>query len=446
MKKFLICLMTVVVLSITVFNIKCEEILIRIQSSDIIKTKAEQPKENKIIKKDVRIVILNNDYSSEYHSDVQLYSESLKIYYGKKYCNKKSCKKITVKRNGDLFKDNNVIKIESKTPINWKGHNTEHQSPTYEGMFYIYNTKRGLVVVNQLDLEKYVAGVISSEIGEESPIEALKAQAVCARTFIGQSKAEKYKKYKANADDSTSYQVYNRITPGKQCKKAAEETKNQVMRYKGELIKAYYFSTSCGYTTNYRIWGKEKLPYLQGCCICDTKFKNIKEEDNFRKFIMSKPNAYENEHPFYRWNLYLTTEQVENSIYRNMNVSTGEIEKIQVNARGRGGIASQITVYGTNKQIVMTNQNQIRKALISSYADINLNNGTKRSGMQMLPSAFICIDNIYKSGKVCGFKIYGGGFGHGSGMSQNAAIEMAKKGINYKQILKSFYKNADIIE
>ena len=82
-----------------------------------------------------------------------------------------------------------------------------------------------MVVVNQVDMENYIAAVISSEIGEESSLEALKAQAVCARNFIMKSNALKYEKYKANADDSTDFQVYNRIKPGKNSKKAAEETK-----------------------------------------------------------------------------------------------------------------------------------------------------------------------------------------------------------------------------
>ena len=59
-------------------------------------------------------------------------------------------------------------------------------------------------------MEDYVAAVISSEIGEESPKEALKAQAVCARTYIMKSQGKKYKKYNAKGDDSVSYQVYKK--------------------------------------------------------------------------------------------------------------------------------------------------------------------------------------------------------------------------------------------
>lgn len=118
----------------------------------------------------------------------------------------------------------------------------------------------------------------------------------------------------------------------------------------------------------------------------------------------------------------------------------GTIKKIEINGRGAGGIASQIAVYGNKKQIIIKKQNDIRKALCSVYAKIKLNNGEVRTGMNMLPSAFI---HIEKKGDE--YKIYGGGFGHGSGMSQNAAIEMAKEKISYDKILKKFYRDVELV-
>ena len=118
-------------------------------------------------------------------------------------------------------------------------------------------------------------------------MEALKAQAVCARTYILKCSKSKYKKYNAIADDSTSYQVYNRIGENNKTKKAAKATNGIVMTYENELINAYYFSTSCGYTTDYRIWGKEKKLYLQGTNLTKNK-TDIIEEKNFKKIITKK--------------------------------------------------------------------------------------------------------------------------------------------------------------
>ncbi|MFQ9515633.1 MAG: SpoIID/LytB domain-containing protein [Eubacterium sp.] len=443
MKKIVGGFICVLILSMTIFCIKSQEFFVKIENLKKAKPVSETVKTTqKESGKTVRIVLKANNYTSIYHSEINLTSNNLKVYYGKNYENKKSCKKINIEKNDKLFKNSKVIKVESSHMINWKKNDEDGGTVSYEGMFFIYNTTSGLVVVNQLDLEAYVASVISSEIGEDSPEEALKAQAVCARTFITDSNPEEYKEYKANGDDSTAYQVYNKTTTGEKCRKAAVETKNKIMTYKGKCITAYYFSTSCGYTTDYKIWGRKKQKYLAGCSTLKKESGiDITKEDNFKRFIMSTPKSYESECPFYRWNVYVTNEQVQNSISSTAGINVGEISKIEVNSRGCGGIASGVTVYGEKGQIIMNNQNQIRKALCSYYGEINLNDGSIRTKMEMLPSAFIYIENVYDSGKVCGFKIYGGGFGHGSGMSQNGAREMAKKGMKYKKILKLFYND-----
>lgn len=398
-------------------------------------------------KRQVRIIISNNNYTSIYHSKIEMRAESMQVYYGKQYGSKKSVKSLTVDTDSKYFKNSSIIKVEAKTAICWENYGISNEEKIYEGIFYIYKTKNGLVAVNQLDLEDYVAAVISSEMGETFPLEALKAQAVCARTYIMNSKPQEYSAYDANGDDSTAFQVYNRILPGEKCKKAAKETRNKIMTYKGKLIKACYFSTSCGYTTNYKIWGRKKLKYLNGCCVSETGF-DIDSEADFGNFIKSKPKAYESKELYYRWNVFVTREQITNSVYRVTGVNIGKVNKIEINSRGVGGIASQITVYGDQSQIVMTNQNQIRKALNSYYSEVKLNDGSVRTKMEMLPSAFIYVENAYDNGKLCGFNIYGGGFGHGSGMSQNGAkaMAMAEKKMKYKEILKFFYSDIKIAD
>lgn len=446
MKKIIIGIACVLVLSITIFNVKSKEFFVEINSVEEVEPAYKEIETTHVEpEKTVRIVLTGNNYTTIYHSQINLKSTKLNVYYGKNYKNKKNCKNINIEKDSKYFKNNNVIKVESTEKINWEKDNTGENSE-YQGMFYIYNTTSGLVVVNQLNMEDYIASVIASEIGEDSPEEALKAQAICARTFITNSKPKEYKTYDANGDDSTAYQVYNRTTVGKKCIKAANDTKNLVMTYKNKTINAHYFSTSCGYTTDYKIWGRKKQNYLKGCCTLNKRQNSdITKENNFKKFIQSKPKAYESDYPFYRWNVYITNEQAQNSIASTAGINVGTIRKIEVNSRGSGGIASQITVYGSKSQIIMNNQNQIRKALCSYFAEINLNDGSVRTKMEMLPSAFIYIENVYDNGSVVGFKIYGGGFGHGSGMSQNGAKEMAEDGMTYEQILKTFY-NGIVIE
>lgn len=399
-----------------------------------------------VSEKTVRIILKDNNYTSIYHSQVDLSSNMLNVYYGKSYKNKRTYKKVSIDKESRFFRESNVVKVEASDTdtIIWENA-SGRENKEYAGIFYLYKTASGIVIVNQVNMDDYAAGVIASEIGEQSPEEALKAQAVCARTFIIKSNPEAYKEFEANGDDSTAYQVYNRVSTGKRCKNTVKDTANEVLVYKEKPITAYYFSTSCGYTTDYKIWGKEKQKYLRGCTtLKDNSNIDITVEENFRKFIKSKPKSYESKCQFYRWNVYLSNVQIQNAISAVTGVNVGNISRIEVNKRGCGGIVAQITVYGSNRQIIMNNQNQIRKALCSYYAQINLNDGSIRTKMDMLPSAYVCIDNVYNEGSLCGFKIFGGGFGHGSGMSQNAAREMAKKGIKYKKILKTFYSGISI--
>lgn len=448
MKKIIVFFSVFFLITAIITGKKCREVIQKIDTIStenttniLIKEATTEDKKKTGIKQfqKVRIVIMSNNYTSIYHSSLTLKGDNLKVYYGKNFAKQKGCKKVSLDGDSSYFKNSDVVKIYGKTGITIQGHNTENGSPVYMGELYLYREQSGMVVVNQVDMENYIAAVISSEIGEESPLEALKAQAVCARNFIMKSKALEYEKYKANADDSTDFQVYNRIKPGKNSKKAAEETKGVVMTYKNKLIKAYYFSTSCGYTTDYKIWGKEKMNYLKGENFTENSKRNVKNQWEFRKFIKKNVNGIESKYPFYRWRVYYTNEQLENSIYNTTGVNVGNISCIEVNERGAGGIASQITVYGDKRQIVMQNQNEIRKALCSCYGKLKLCDDTTRAGMTMLPSAFILLEK-----EKGGYTIYGGGFGHGSGMSQNGAMEMAKSGKNYKDILKSYYHGIEI--
>lgn len=447
MKKAALCLTIVLLLTVTLFRINSAELLKKLTLTDLSAPAAQtiaqtEKSSEKKQNRHVRIVILNSGNNTPYYSSVQIKASEMNFYYGKNFSTKKKVKEVQVKPDSRYFKKNSVVKLESG-----KGLELERDTGNrrYSGSFYIYDTPSGLVVVNDVELEQYVAAVVSSEIGTNAPEEALKAQAVCARTYIINTKNQDYKKFDAVANDSTEDQVYNAVPPSEACKKAAQATKNLVMTCGGKPIKAFYFSTSCGYTTNYRIWGKEKLDYLKGCQVAEHKSgQNIREEQVFARFIKGKGSGYEKDYPYFRWRTYLSAQQIENAVFNYMNVNIGSFLKAEVNARGVGGIASQITIYGARRQVVINNQTQIRKVLSSMYMTVELNDGSEKRGGLLLPSAFICLETIYNGNQSVGLKIYGGGFGHGSGMSQNGAIEMAQKGADCKQILKKFYADIQI--
>ncbi|MCR5704341.1 MAG: SpoIID/LytB domain-containing protein [Eubacterium sp.] len=388
----------------------------------------------------VRIVILNFDDHRIGHHKVTVKGKNFKVYSGKKVQKKSEMNQLVLRPDSPAFNECSNVRIESQDGVYLEGN--PRGKIKYYGILYCYREENHIVVVNQVDLETYVAAVVGSEIGGNAPMEALKAQAICSRTYICNEKAEPYKKYQAQADDSTDYQVYNYQPPTKQCFKAAKETKNMILTYGGKPIKAYYFSTSCGYTTNGRIWGREKQPYLKGVQVA-SKYESLHQE-KFEQIIRKKGKGYEKKCPYFRWNCYLSAVQIEQGVRKLMGVDIGHLERIEIHERGEGGVALQMTVYGDLRQVVVNNQMQIRKILVSPYMILKLQDGTEKSGLILLPSAFISVDTIYNRRVVSGVKIYGGGYGHGSGMSQNGAIEMAKKGKTYQEILEKFYHKVRI--
>ena len=96
------------------------------------------------------------------------------------------------------------------------------------------------------------------------PAEALKAQAVCARTYaVRQMGEQRLAGYGADVDDSVSFQVYNNIGRQSATDEAVDATRGVIMTYGGEPIQAYFFSTSCGHTSTDEVWGGEGAPYLR---------------------------------------------------------------------------------------------------------------------------------------------------------------------------------------
>ncbi len=447
MKKIAVVLMTILLLTVTLFRINSAQLLKKLTLNDLSAPVTQTMVQTKLKnqgkgERRVRIVILNESTSTPYYSSIKIKNQELSLSYGKKLSGKKKMNGAEINPDSKYFKKNSVVKIEAPKQIELE---RERENRNYPGSFYIYKTESGLVLVNDVDLEQYVAAVISSEIGVNAPKEALNAQAVCARTYIINAENKEYKKFDAVANDSTEDQVYNAVPPTEKCKKAAENTKNLVMTCHGKPVKAFYFSTSCGYTTNYRIWGKEKLDYLKGCQVAkNLSEQDIRDEQVFSRFIKGKGSGYEKEYPYFRWETYLSANQIENAVFNYMNVNIGNFLKAEVNSRGVGGIASQITIYGDERQVVINNQTQIRKVLSSMYMTVELNDGTEKRGGLLLPSAFISLETIYDKEQSVGLKIYGGGFGHGSGMSQNGAIEMAKSGADFQQILEKFYAKIEL--
>ena len=129
--------------------------------------------------------------------------------------------------------------------------NRSQGTPSYRGHIELLRTAEGIAVVNELPLEEYLYSVVPSEMPASYPLEALKAQAICARTYAyGHMLRAGYPRYGAHVDDSTSYQVYNNITEADSATTAVKETYGQmILTDEGTVANTYYYSTSCGVGT-----------------------------------------------------------------------------------------------------------------------------------------------------------------------------------------------------
>lgn len=319
-------------------------------------------------------------------------------------------------------------------------------TPVYSGSLEIKGTLEGLVLVNDLFLEDYLTKVVPSEMPPSYEKEALKAQAVCARTYAyRQIQGNTYSQYGAHVDDSTNFQVYNNTSANDKSTQAVKETYGKMLFYEDKPIEAFYFSTSCGRTADAGVWGTDsgKYPYLRAVEVKEGG-KSLGKEDNdgFESYIKREDViAYDTSYPMFRWQTDLPADVASAQIS-----GAGQIQDMTVTDRGPGGIAGELTVTGSDGTVTIKGQSAIRSALGNPSLIITKKDGGTMTGSATLPSAFIAIEKRTGEDGSLSFHIYGGGFGHGVGMSQNGAQGMAKTGKGYKQILDFFYHGTELRE
>lgn len=398
-------------------------------------TKAESEKGTKTESKDasdkdtkdkkIRVLLKTDGYHNLYHARTVFYAKGgLAVTYGKKTKTVKG--KLTISPDDSGFSQGKItVKSKSGGKIRIDSLNRGYGHPSYAGKLDLYTSAEGIVIVNELPLETYLRAVIPSEMPSSYEKEALKAQAVCARSFAYKHlDSYAYEKYKANMDDSTSFQVYGNSKPADSSNQAVKETAGEMIWYKDEIINAYYYSTSCGQTASAAVWGsqvKKTCPYLKSISVSDG------EED------------YEKELPWYQWSAKISSGLLSDLLSQYAGKSLGKLQSVKVTKRDQGGAAIQLKAVGSQGSVTVKTENKIRRALGGSGYKIKKNDGSYSDSSELLPSAFF---EIKKSGN--SYVLTGGGLGHGLGMSQNGANEMAKDGKDYKEILETFYSGVKV--
>lgn len=374
----------------------------------------------------IRVLIMDNGYSNIVHPAVTVSSDKgMTLTCGEEKEDWDKPDSLTIAPDDARFQKG-TIRIQAKEgKVTLSSIKRGYGTPSYSGVIELRTTAEGIVIINELPVETYLCGVVPSEMPASYELEALKVQAVCARSYAYRQMADYgYPEYEAHVNDSTDYQVYGNSKEQESTSKAVAETAGQVVRYQGEVVTTYYYSTSCGKTTSMEAWGtapNDSNGYLQSVNVSDGKAD------------------YEKGLPWYRWEASVPIQTLSDLVGLNTGTDVGTLSSVEVTKKGPGDVALQIKATGSSGSVTVETENKIRRALGGKGYQITKQDGTVIDSSALLPSAFFTIEKTSDA-----FVIKGGGYGHGIGMSQNGANEMAKQGKDYKEILTLFFHDVTI--
>ena len=326
----------------------------------------------------------------------------------------------------------------------------------YHGAFEIIqnNSRNGFYLVNLVELQEYLKGVVPNEMPVRFGLEALKAQAVAARNYVLTPRTQAYKEF--SVVDSVASQVYfGANTEEELATRAVIETDGIVALYNNELILALYSSTAGGYTESYanafsdpntRVFPSPNKPYL--VAVPDkSDFQTMEENDKAEEFYKSKVPSFDIESPYYRWTKEWGVNELERVLQTTLpaqsktgfvhpvvksNEDIGKLKDIRVLRRGNSGKVIELEIDTTKGCFIVYKELVIRRVF-------------QKDGVS-LPSANVVFEKkIDNMGNVQSIVVYGGGFGHGVGMSQFGAGYMATRlNQDYYNILRHYYTGINL--
>ena len=413
----------------------------------------------------VRVGIGNQNFSNYLWNNVSVYGTGeYEVYNNKNYINTfDGNNQVNISMVGKIFvlkdsNDNVIAKVSG--PIIFKSDygfigikdlKRAGKDAQYRGQIELICPKEGYFhIVNSLPVEEYLKGVVPNEMPVHFGLEALKAQAVAARNYVLTPRVKANPNY--DVVDSVASQVYFGANTEKELSdKAVEQTKGIVATYDGEMILALYSSTAGGYTESYhnafsepktKIFPAHPKQYLRG--VPDNEnFGTLENEEDALNFYTTKPKTFDNKSSYFRWEREWTPEELQTEVQNHIaaqsdagfvhpSVSRGEIiDKItglKVIRRGVSGKVMQIEIHTELVHYTVEKELVIRRLFTVKG--------------KALPSAnFVIKEEHDIDGNLTKIKIYGGGYGHGVGMSQYGAGYMATHlHKSFEEILKHYYQ------
>jgi SpoIID/LytB domain protein len=278
-----------------------------------------------------------------------------------------------------------------------------------------------------------------------------------------------------HVDDTTMSQVYNSLPSVELCDQAIDETKGLVMTYEGKIIDAKYYSTSPGVGAPYnQIYyddngykGENPEPYLSFKDYTGTGVDDLSDETKASEFFKNWTiESNDSNSPYFRWKIAidfkLLKETINSNIYDRYTKSPssfkkkwylgiyrstvipeegiGNIQDLFISKRGIAGNIIEMTIIADSGTYRVQKEQNIKKLLTPAEFTITPIYGKDIKNFKAFPSPFFIIDKQLQKSNIESVTIYGGGFGHGVGMSQYGVIGLSREGKDYKEILNIFYK------
>ncbi|MBQ8823411.1 MAG: SpoIID/LytB domain-containing protein [Lachnospiraceae bacterium] len=337
----------------------------------------------------IRVVLKTTDFEDVFHEKVELFYDNQDVVF-------------------DMNCQESLYHIEPvERGITVKSIQRTQGNPTYLGTLDIYKTEEGFVLVNEVSLEEYLCSVVPSEMPASYPAEALKAQAIGARTYAALFYSRPgYPEYDAHVDDSVMYQVYNNIATSPEAIGAVEATAGLILcDSEKQLIPTYYYSTG--------------------------------------------RTEFEREEPWYAWEYSVEALDISVLSERLKAVGTdvqpfSSVHTLEIVSRGEENVAAELLVGTDTGEYHVYSEYNIRTVLCNGQADAIKQDGTTYFCKTLIPSGFIELTCMEGEQGILGYHITGGGFGHGNGMSQNGAKHMAANGWTAQEILEFYYEGCRI--
>lgn len=338
----------------------------------------------------------------------------------------------------------------SDVPVGTGFHWERKTSRRYAGRLSFAGAgSRKMDVINTIELETYVQGVVPGEMPGSFPVEALKAQAIAARSEVLRKLVRGNHHLTFDICATVHCQVYTGFQNDfSKSSEAVLATKGMHLSLDGEIPNATYTGVCGGHTeNNENVWEGEAQQHLRGIIDLDARPDllqgALKNDDVVEKWVNNNipvlcntdndsiPSWLGYAKKYFRWSRSFTRQQLENSIASATGKKIGRLKELKVLARGVSGRISRLEVIGTRSSFVIEKELAIRRALDKDalFSSCFFIKEERRGGS--LPDSFV---------------FNGAGWGHGVGMCQVGAAVMALRHATYIDILKHYYSGVEIVD